>query len=192
MQNIEPTSSFGRLFVDERHGYIGIGKSDKYNPKKCQWFKITDIENPGLYVVKPRADTKRRVAVDCEFICDVPSQGLHIKEIVRKRIFCTHHKYALNPQYEEWEEPGAISIMRGVINQAYHNAYNNEMQQMSEHLRSVRACTANLAHMVFMLPDDFTLEQLEDRYQRLYEAFQGTDCLNFIIASYNILLEEKA
>lgn len=190
MPNLEPTVSLGCLFIDERNGYIGIGRNKKYNPKTCQWYKITDIRNPGLYCTKPRCDWHHKVMVDCEFVCDIPSQGIHIQRIVKQRIFCQHHPYAKDKHYEEWSEPGTISIMRGIIIQTYANAVQNEIKQWEDKLLCLNGLLYEQALCTFMLPNAFSQEILDERYKSLQQAFQGqTGCLMRIEKYYNLLKE---
>ena len=166
MSTPEPTASLGCLFVDERNGYIGIGRTKRYNQRHCRWFSIADIANPGLYCTKPRTGWNNRVLVDCEFVCDVPSLNLHIKKIIKTRIYCKHRPYTKNSRYEEWEEPGTISIMRGIITQAYINSltsvYQPQIHLMEEKEKALCA---------FMLNENYTQEQLDARFLSLHELF---------------------
>lgn len=187
---LEPTSSFGCLFVDERHGYIGLCKTHKYNPNKCQWFALTDIENIGLYCTKPRMDWKHRVLVDCEIIFDVPTKGIQIKRIVRSRIYCQHHRHALNSRYEEWSEPGSIAIMREIINQAYLNVVQNEIKMWQDHLYAIESSLHEQARCAFMLPIQYTKEMVEQRYAALSSALETSpSCIKLLTKYHQILLE---
>ena len=187
---LEPTSSFGCLFVDERHGYIGLCKTHKYNPNKCQWFALNKIENIGLYCTKPRMDWKHRVLVDCEMVFDVPAQGIQIKRIVHSRIYCQHHRHALNSRYEEWSEPGSIAIMREIINQAYINMVQNEVKLWQEYLYAVENSIHEQAKCTFMLPEQYNEELVEQRYQALKSAFQTQpNCIKLLEKYHKILLE---
>ena len=188
--NLEPTTSFGKLFIDERNGYIGICKSERYNPKRCQWYSILDIENPGLYCTNPKCDMKHRVTVDCEFVCDIPSEGIRIKKIVKSRIFCQHHTYAKDKNYEEWSEPGTISIIRGIIIQTYANAVNREIAQWENKLYYLTSCITEQARCAFFLPTEYNQQEVDDRYQKLQQAFSDNPrCLSVIERYYKSLKE---
>lgn len=189
MCDIEPTASLGTLHIDERNCYLGISTFPWYNKHTCQWYKITDIVNPGLYCAKPRMN-KRNVLVDCEFVCDVPSQGLHIKKIVKSRICCLHHKYAKDSHYEEWEEPGSISIMRGIINQTYSNAVRNEIQEWANRLRFIEDNLYEQALCAFMLNDTYTMNELQERYNGLSKLYQNTECSKLLQKYYEMLLQK--
>jgi hypothetical protein len=190
MQHLEPTASYGKLFIDERNGYIGLCPSARYNAKKCQWYKITDIENPGLYCTKPRCRWDHSVMVDCEFVCDVPSQGLHIKRIIKQQIHCQHHPYNKDTNYEEWSEPGVISMMRGIITQTYINAVSNQIKQWQDKLYYLDVCIEEQARCAFMLPRDYTQETLDRQYQILKEAFEHDIRCSLIIEKYYQVLKE--
>lgn len=192
MPIFEPTTSFGRLFIDERNGYIGLCPSARYNAKKCKWYSILDIENPGLYCTNPKCDYKHRVTVDCEFVCDIPSQGIHIKKIVRHRIFCQHHTYAKDKNYEEWSEPGTLSIVRGIITQTYANAVHREIAKWENQLFSLNSCIEEQAKCTFMLPPQYTEQDIEIRYQALTTTFADNPrCLDIIERYYQALKESK-
>jgi hypothetical protein len=190
MPNLEPTTSLGKLFIDERNVYIGLCPSEKYNPKKCKWYSILDIENPGLYVTNPKCDMKHRVTVDCEFVCDIPSEGLHIKKIVKSRIYCQHHPYAKDKHYEEWSEPGTISIIRGVIIQTYANAVNREIKQWEDKLCFLNDCIQEQARCAFLLPVNFSQATLEERYQAIRTALEYNPSLVTILDKYYNSLKE--
>jgi hypothetical protein len=188
--HLEPTSSFGCLFVDEKNGYIGLCKTSKYNPQKCKWYSLTEIENVGLYCTKPRMDWKHRVLVDCEIIFDVPSQNIQVKRVVRSRIYCQHHRHALNSRYEEWSEPGSIAIMREIINQAYINMVQNEIKMWQDHLYAIESSLCEQARCAFMLPMQYTKEMVEQRYTALSAAFESqTNCIRVLEKYHKILLE---
>lgn len=186
---IEPTASLGKLFVDEKNGYIGICKSKRYKPKKCTWYRLDEIENVGLYCTNPRIDMKYRVLVDCQFECDVPKEGKHIKLLVRTGIYCQHHPHSLNPQKEEWTEPGTISIMRGIINQAYLNTLQSETKWWSEQLYKVRDSALAQAIVAFYLDIHYTQQDVENRYHHLSEIFCGTSAMKLVDKYYKLLLE---
>lgn len=166
----ETTASLGKLVVDERNGYIGISKTEK-GKEPIQWFKITDIENPGLYCVKPRIGWGNKVAVGCEFICDIPSQGRHIKEVVKQRIYCKHRTYTKNARYEEWDEPGTISIMRSIIESTYETAIKEELRPLAASIRFVKDSIHEQALCVFMLTNEYSEQELTARYDKLQAAF---------------------
>ena len=190
MLNLEPTTSIGKLFIDERNGYIGLCPSERYNAKRCKWYSILDIENPGLYVTNPKCDMKHRVTVDCEFVCDIPSEGLHIKKIVKSRIYCQHHPYAKDKHYEEWSEPGTISIIRGVIIQTYANAVNREIKQWEDKLCFLNDCIQEQARCAFLLPMNFSQATLEERYQAIRTALEYNPSLVTILDKYYNSLKE--
>lgn len=190
MPKIEPTSSFGRLFVDERHGYIGICPKEKYNPKKCVWYNILDIRDPGLYCIKPRCDGSR-VKVDCEIAFNVPSQGISVKTVIKKRIYCNHHPYAKDKNYEEWSEPGSISIMRGILIQTYSNAVNNDLKYWEERLYYINICLEEQARCAFFLPREYTEAELEDRYINTKKIYENYPHILSIIERYYKVLKEN-
>lgn len=190
MPDIEPTASLGKLFIDERNGYIGICKSNRYKANKCTWFKITDIENPGLYCTKPRVNMNNNVLVDCELAFDVPSQGISIKRIVKTRMHCNYRRK--NSQYLEWEEPGTISLMRAIIVQTYMEAVQNEIKRWQEQLRFIHDNLREQALCAMMLSENYTQEQLKQRFRALSKIYHpdaggSTETMQLLNQYYEIL-----
>jgi hypothetical protein len=135
-------------------------------------------------------DWKHRVLVDCEIIFDVPSQNIQVKRVVRSRIYCQHHRHALNSRYEEWSEPGSIAIMREIINQAYINMVQNEIKMWQDHLYAIESSLCEQARCAFMLPMQYTKEMVEQRYTALSAAFESqTNCIRVLEKYHKILLE---
>lgn len=191
MTTLTPTASFGKLFVDERHGYIGICSSDKYTPKKCVWYNILDVRDLGLYCTKPRCDGAFRVKVDCEIAFDVPSQGIHVKKVIKQRIYCQHHTYAKDRHYEEWSEPGSVSIMRGILEQTYANAINSDFKIWSTRLYNLNAYLKEQAKCAFFLPHQYTPDELEMRYSELKSLYAPHPEIMYIIERYYKVLKEN-
>ncbi len=185
--NLEPTASLGKLVIDEKHGYIGICKREKYKEKDCIWIPITDIDEIALYCVKPRADYSRNVKCDCEFSCHIISENKTIKRVVKTNIGCKHHKSKTYANREEWEEPGIISMMRSIINQTYISAVQDELKQWRNQLVFVRETVFEQARCALMLPFPFTSEQLEENYHKLISVFDSFEQNRLINQYYQVL-----
>ncbi len=185
----ETTASLGKLVVDERNGYLGISKTEK-GKEPIQWFKITDIENPGLYCIKPRIGWGNKVAVGCEFVCDIPSQHRRIKVVVKQRIYCKHRTYTKNSHYEEWDEPGTISIMRGIISQTYEHAVQSEWENISTKLRFIHNSLEEQALCAMFLDENYTTEQLDERFNQLKEILKDDAKQLDLLTSYYKALKQ--
>ena len=130
------------------------------------------------------------VLVDCEFACDIPSQGVYIKQIVKPRIYCNHHR--CDSTHEEWEEPGTISIMRGIIVQTYINAVQNEIRIWADKLRFVQENLREQALCGMMLKEGYTQEELKQRFRALTKVYHpdaggSTECMQLLNQYYELL-----
>lgn len=186
----EPTVSLGKLFLDEKNGMLGIGTTEHYNSKKCEWYKLADVNEMALYCINPRATIDNRVRVDCCFECDVP--GKHIKRIVKTRIYCKHQTF--DSTHEQWEEPGVISLMRSMITQAYINLTTYEVAAYRAYLVYTENTIKKQALCAFMLTEQYTREQIDTRYQTLRSALMNEkayDDISLLDKYYEVLTDEK-
>lgn len=184
---LTPTASLGKLVIDEKNGYIGICKRTKYKEKHCTWIPITDIDDVALCCVKPRMTSAHSVKCDCEFSCHIISENRDITKTVKTRVSCNHRRARHNPQMEEWDEPGIVSMMRSIINQTYINAVNNEWKEWREKLIFIQESAFEQARCAFMLPFPFTHEQLENHYQKLSSVFDSYEDVKLLNQYYQIL-----
>ena len=166
------TSSFGKLHIDEIHGLFCIADSldDNDKPKGgANVFSIYDLTEVGLTCTSPRAD-HTVVRVDVEFSCTLENPYLSIKEIVKKGCTCQTKVKGQNLQYDE---PHDMQMFKVLFNQLLTGAWEKVNAVLCG--KTVYAFELEKARAIFMLPEDFNLDDLSAAYRKMKTVYGATD-----------------
>lgn len=170
MKKFSVTSSYGELYIDEVHGLFCIAKglNDNGKPKSGNnIFSIFDLDEVGLYCKNPRSD-HNNVLVDIEFMCRLENPSLSFKTVVKKGVRCSTKR--INPQQVEWFEPHDLEVFRALFNSMLKGGQAKIQDLLCG--KTVYAFELEKARSVFMLPEDFDVEDLDRAMVNMLKVYQ--------------------
>lgn len=171
-QKFEATASYGNLHIDSVHGLFAI--SEKINkdgtlPNTADVFYCLDILDFNIYCVDPKANASNNVTCKVEMAFILHEFKLPIKCIIKKNVKCAHK--IINKTQLEWSEPGDLSMFRSMFTQMMmteSKRYHEEQRQLFISPKNIRFIYAKC---MYMLPNDYTKEDVMKQWKRLIKVF---------------------
>ena len=186
------TSSFGDLHIDELHGLFAIAKKLDVDgkPKNNNIFSIYELSEVGIYCKSPKANN-HIVCVDVEFSFSLESPSFTKKIIVDRNVKCKTQR--ADASHVTWEEPETLKMFRTL----FTNMLEGGLQRMQNLLcsKTVAAYEIDKARALFMLTEDFEMEDLNRAKRKMLAVYQSDDGSisresRIIERSYHLLVNE--
>ena len=168
LEEFYATSSFGDLHIDEIHGLFAISKGlDEHGKPKggSNIFSVYDLTEVGLTCTSPRAD-HTVVKVDAEFSCTLENPFLSFKEIVKRGCNC---QTKIKGQNLAYDEPHDMQMFKVLFNQLLTGTWEKVNAVLCG--KTVYAFELEKARAVFMLPADYTLDDLNAAYRKMKTVY---------------------
>lgn len=181
------TSSFGTLHIDEIHGLFCIAKdlTENNKPKHdVNIFSIYDLSEVGLTCTSPRASNSS-VVVDVELRCRLENPSMIILETVKRSCRCQTKRK--NSQYVTWEEPHELEMFKTLFNQMLSGAWEKVNSVLCG--KTVYAFELEKARAVFMLPNNYTRDELIDAYNLMKRTYDGRETELALLNRYYYFLQ---
>lgn len=193
LKQFEATASYGNLHVDEVHGLFAISdKLDKNNRpvSTTDVFQVLLLQDIALYCTNPAVSSKNRVVCDVEFQCSFATPPFHIKLSVKKKIPC--RQIPVDQTHVNWDEPGDLLMFKSIFNQMLKTAREKYTEQYQQRLLKPEDMARFKAETLFMLPDGYTMEDVNQQWNTLSAAFRADigrnhECLKVINDAYHVL-----
>ncbi len=181
--SISPTSCYGKMFVDENNGILGIAETPsiaKFIFKKKKpingylskgavfIISLFDLDDIGLCCKDPKGDNGQ-VICDVELYIRVDKLGIDKRIIAKTATKCPSKK--VDKFRREWDEPGELSMFRNILK----GAYERRSQIISDGFRKLRGAIANEETRAgiefFGLSERFSVRELKSRRNFLVKVF---------------------
>jgi hypothetical protein len=163
------TASYGHLHIDSIHGLFCIAKSltpDGKPKSGNNVFSIYQLTEVGLTCASPRTD-HNNVLADIEFSCRLEDPYISVKTIIKKGVRC--HTKRVDSEHVSWEEPSDLSMFRAMFDQMLCGAYEQVNQILCG--KTVYAFELEKARAIFMLPRDYTAEDLKKARRLMMKVY---------------------
>lgn len=187
-QEFSVTSSYGKLYLDEFNGLFAIcDKSDIKGllPSDADVFSCAFLENIGLYPIDPR-QSRRDIVCDVEFNCVFNYPRLKFKLKVKSGVKCDFKQ--VDKTHATWNEPGALSMFRNMLDQTIKTAVKKEMQKREKivtpyefDLFKARACL----HVY----KGCSIESIKKQYRNMVQMYESGSYTDDEEESYKKILE---
>lgn len=182
----EETSHFGNLYIDEIHNLLALSKS-KNPTADNNIFNLFDLESIQTYCKNIKVDYSNKVYCSIEANLQFTSPNLsEVKYTLKDRQKCPTTRKG---EYLDWELPGELSVFISIVNQALKNAvqkYNDEIENQFIKPKNFELFKAMCA---FLLPNDYTRENLDRKYNKLLQICETSEEEQLINSYYQILNE---
>ena len=195
LRQFEATASYGNLHVDELHGLFAISDkldSNSYPVNTNDIFNVLMLQDIALYCTNPAVSSKNRVVCDVEFQCTFATPPFHIKLSVKKKIPC--RQIPVDQTHVNWDEPGDLLMFKSIFNQMIKTAREKYTEQYQQQLLKPGDIARFKAETLFMLPDGYTMKDIDQQWNTLSAAFRADigrnhECLHVINEAYHVLRE---
>lgn len=168
-EEFEETSKCSNFHMDETHGIIMM-----VSPKNERaYFYILDFEEAFLYSGDPKQD-RGNVYVAEEFRGTL-RDGTAVSYVFEKKGKCYTKK--ISPDRIQWMPPADFLVMRTMFSQMADNEYQRRVRaekryaEESEKRINAEGLERYTARAMFFLPPKYTMEQVNEAYKRLLNAF---------------------
>ncbi len=165
------TASYGKLHLDEMRGRIAIaskkGSSMKL-PEDADVFDLLYLKEIGLYPKNIR-QVKSSVRCDVELYCDFQQPEMTFTVIVAQNIKCESHP--INKNQISWSEPGELSMIRSMLQQAIRTAGNRARQKPNDAITPYEFALAK-ARACFHISEDYSQERLDSQYEAMTQMYR--------------------
>lgn len=191
LERFSATASYGELHIDEIHGLFCIARSLNAEGKPSKGnnvFAMSDLTEIGLTCGSPR-ETKLGVFVDVELQCAFAEMDFIFKKIVKRNCKCKSKPG--EGKRMVWEEPGDLVMFQSMLQQVVTNTWERVNQMLCG--RALLGLELDKARAVFMLPENYSIEDLEESYCRLRGVFENPDLSREkeILERYYFLLRSR-
>lgn len=158
------TANYGDLLIDENSGYIGVNKG-----KELDLFFCLDLKDVGISCTNIRVEGNNSVYADIELRCLFNKPNLIFETIIKKHVKCPITKNS--PTDVEVREPNDLIMFKTLFNQMLKNADRNVGRKLISVLKNKHNLELIKAQSLFMVEDDYTLEDIKETKRILIKAF---------------------
>lgn len=158
------TASYGDLLIDENSGYIGINKG-----KELDLFFCLDLKDVGISCTNIRVEGNNSVYADIELRCLFNKPNIIFETIIKKHVKCPITKNS--PTDVEVREPNDLIMFKNLFNQMLKNADRNVGKKLMSILKNKNSLELLKAQTLFMVDEDYTLEDIKETKRILMKAF---------------------
>lgn len=179
-KTFEPTATYGKLQIDELHGLFAIEYKGELPVFDC-----LELDEMGIYCVKPSADRNNSVYCDVEFGCKFQNSNIKLRVELKNHVNC--HSHRKDSTHLEWEEPGDLSLFRNMFMQMYDDARAKYNRNVSNNLISKQDIELLKAEALFMISGTYSDTELEEKKTKLLSIYSTDEEQQQVNKAYMLL-----
>lgn len=180
---VSPTARYGKMFVDEKNGILGIAETpsiaksilknkkpiDGYLSKGAVFIiSLFDLDDIGLCCKDPKGNNGQ-VICDVELYIRIDKLGIDKRIIAKTATKCPSKK--VDKFRREWDEPGELSMFRNILK----GIYEKRGQIISDSFKKLKCAITNEETRAgiefFGLSERFSAKELKSRRNFLVKVF---------------------
>lgn len=169
MEKFCATASYGDLHIDSIHGLFAVaskltseGKSKSGN----NVFSVYNLSEIGITCTSPHTD-HGNVLVNVELTCRLEDPYISFRVPIKKGVRC--HTERVDSSHVTWDEPNDLVMFKSMFNQMLSGAFEKVNRMLCG--KTVREFEMEKARAIFMLPQDYTAEDLKKARRLMMKVY---------------------
>ncbi|MBO4847065.1 MAG: J domain-containing protein [Lachnospiraceae bacterium] len=168
----DETSHFGNIHIDERNGLIALCSNREIKDGKLKSsckniFSVLNVQDCN-FNIKTESSSENAVKVSIHFILVLAEPNITIKEQIGHAT-CNAHR--VDYEHISYSEPSALTLFRSIFVGMLRQTWEKYDYMQSHNFISPQAVELTLSRALFMVDEQYTLNEIKRQRNRLIKAF---------------------